>query len=368
MKPHTYLDFNASTPLRPKVKETIIASLESYGNPSSIHSFGRKSKAMIENARDVIANKIGVKPSQVVFTSGGTESNNFCLNAAIKSGKEILVSAIEHESIKRFYPAATLIEVDSDGVIRLDHLKELFSARKQGSVFVSVMLANNETGVIQPIQEIATLVRAHGSRMHCDAVTAFTKTPLDYISLGVDYISLSAHKIGGPKGIGALIVRTDEQLPAYLLGGGQEKGHRAGTENLLGIAGFAKAVEESKHDSWSAIADLRDRLEANILSYCPHAPIYGKSALRLPNTSLIGMPGVEAIKQIMAFDLEGYAVSAGSACSSGKIEPSKTLLASGFNPREAQEAIRISLGWNTTPDETDHFFLMWQHIYNRLKS
>ena len=365
MKELIYLDYNASTPLRPGVIGAMTECFQHFGNPSSIHGFGRKARACVESARDILAEKLDVIPAQVVFTSGGTEANNFCLRAALLEKRDVFISAIEHESIHQFAPNAKTIPVIPEGIIDLEKLDQHLAAAPFGKSFVSVMLANNETGICQPIKEVAAIVRRYQGRLHCDAVTAFTKLPFTYKELGVDYLSLSSHKIGGPKGAGALIVRSDEQLPSLILGGGQEKGHRAGTENVTGIVGFAQAIKEANNDPWNKIEEFRNALESTITRKYPSSSIYGKSIQRLPNTSTIRMPGVPALKQLLAFDLDGFALSAGSACSSGKAKPSHVLKAMGASEEECSQTIRVSLGWQTTKNEIEQFANAWLKVYER---
>ncbi len=357
------MDFNASTPLRPSVMKAMTEAMQHFGNPSSIHKFGRAARSLLDSARDVLAALFKVEPVQIIFTSGGTEANNMVIKAAKDS--IILMSAMEHESVDRSAQQAVKIPVLDTGIIDLEALKKLLSHYAGDKVLVSVMLANNETGVIQPVREIATVARQHGAKVHCDAVTAFTKIPFTYSELGVDYLSVSAHKIGGPKGCGALVVPLTEQLPALLHGGGQEKGHRAGTENILGIVGFAKAVEDSSNDNWEQVESYRNLLEDLILSEHQGVPIYGRQSQRLPNTCYMGMPGIATQTQLLAFDLEGFAVSSGSACSSGKVAPSHVLKAMGYDDGSATEAIRVSLGWTTTKEQMENFARAWLTLYKR---
>jgi cysteine desulfurase len=364
MNNHIYLDFNASTPLRPRVIATMTEAMQHFGNPSSIHKFGRSARACIESARDVVAAHLDITPSQIVFTSGGTEANNLIIKAHKKT---VLMSTIEHKSINRAVTEVIKIPVLPNGTINLEGLENLLSQQNSETTLMSVMLANNETGVIQPIQELARIAHQFDIKMHCDAVAAYTKIPFTYSSLGVDYLTVSSHKIGGPKGCGALIIPLDEQLPALIQGGGQEKGHRAGTENTTGIAGFAQAIHDSAQDNWSIVEAHRDWLEEFILNAYPEVPIYGKESKRLPNISFIGMPGVAAQKQVMTFDLEGFAVSSGSACSSGKVAPSHVLKAMGYGDQQASEATRVSLGWTTTKSEIEDFARAWLTLYERLK-
>ncbi len=347
-----YLDYNATAPLRKGVKRAMLEAFDHYGNPSSVHTLGRKARALIENSREIIADSVGVAPNQVIFTSGGTEANNLAL-----SNGPTLASAIEHESVAHLTNKTT--PVNKNGTLDLDAFKSSLMDKSQ----VAVMLANNETGVVQPINDVVKIANDYNASVHCDAVQAFGKISFNFVDLGVDTLALSAHKIGGPKGIGALIVRQGLQLPALIRGGGQERGARAGTENIIGVVGFAAAVELAPKDNWNKTSQLRDDMEEQLLQRSSTIPIYGKQSPRLPNTSCIGMPGVTSQTQVMAFDLAGICLSAGSACSSGKITASKVLQEMGATETEA--AIRVSLGWDTTAEEIEKFITVWSDLYKR---
>ena len=349
---YAYLDHNATSPLRPVAFDAMVEALNAGGNPSSVHRLGRAARARIDKARRQVADLVGAVPAEVVFTSGGTEANNI----ALRGHPRVLVSAVEHESVLKAVPDAERIPVDGNGLIDLAALERLLA---NGPALVSVMFANNETGVIQPIADAVRLARAAGTLVHCDAVQAAGKVPVDLHGLGVDYLSLSAHKLGGPTGVGALIVRGGAPLATDRFGGGQESWRRAGTENVSGIAGFGAAAEASRNGLDAA---LRDRLEASL-----PGRIHGAAAPRLPNTTCISMPGVKAETQVMAFDLAGVAVSAGSACSSGKVTRSAVLTAMGVEASEAETAIRISCGWNTVFDEIELLIAAWQGLYTRLR-
>ena len=349
---YTYLDHNATSPMRPVALDAMVEALQAGGNPSSIHRPGRAARARIDKARKQVAELVGALRGEVAFTSGGTEANNM----ALRGHKRVLVSAIEHESVLKTVPDAERIPVDGNGVIDLAALDRMLDGKP---ALVSVMFANNETGVIQPIAEVVRLARAAGALMHCDAVQALGKMPLDLHGLGIDYLSLSAHKLGGPTGVGALIVRNGAPFATDRLGGGQESNRRAGTENVAGIAGFGAATEASR-DGLDVVA-LRDRIEATL-----PGKVYGASAPRLPNTTCISMPGVKAETQVMALDLAGVAVSAGSACSSGKVTRSAVLTAMGVDPVEAETAIRISCGWNTVFEDIERLIAAWQGLYTRV--
>ncbi len=361
----TYLDWNATAPLRPEAAAAITAALAHCGNPSSVHRWGRTARQMVERARDAVAALIGAAPDGVVFVSGGTEANHLAL---LGSGRErILISAVEHSSVLQAAPNAERVAVDGNGIVDPARLAQLLAADKRPTI-VSVMLANNETGIIQPVADIARVAHQHGALFHCDAVQAAGKLPLAAADTGADLISLSAHKLGGPPGIGALVVVGNIELAAMIRGGGQERGRRAGSENLPGIAGFAAAAEAAS----AAIADyrrverLRDELEAAALAAVPDAVVIGAGVARLPNTTSLALPGVPAETQIIALDLDGVMVSAGAACSSGKVGPSHVLAAMGVPPEIADGTIRISLGWTTTEAEIAHFLDAWTALARRL--
>ncbi len=361
-----YLDHNATSPLRPVALEAMVAALRAGGNPSSVHNVGRAARGAIEKARRQVAGLVGALPSEVVFTSGGTEANNLALNGSGR--RRVLVSAVEHASVLKATANGEIVPVDRDGIVDLVALERLL-ARPNEPALVSVMHANNETGVVQPIAEVARLARAAGALVHCDAVQGAGKVPVDLHGLDVDYLSLSAHKLGGPTGVGALIVRAGTPLIADRVGGSQESNRRAGTENLAGIAGFgatAAAAQAELDRADGKIEALRDRLEAALLAIAPSAPVFGAGARRLGNTSCLSMPGVKAETQGMALDLAGVCVSAGAACSSGKVTRSPVLLAMGVDPAVADTALRVSLGWNTQPRDIDCLIEAWRDLYFRV--
>ncbi len=363
MESSVYLDYNATAPLRPEARTAMAAALDVCGNPSSVHAPGRAARRLVEDAREQVAALVGAAPSQVIFTSGGTEANNMALKGCGRD--RIIVSAIEHESVLRPAPDAEIAPVDGDGVVDAERLAARLG-RDGPPALVSVMLANNETGAIQPVAEIAALARDHGALVHCDAVQAAGKIAIDMAGLGVDLLTLSAHKLGGPPGTGALIAGDGVTLAPLIAGGGQERGRRAGTENVAGIAGFGAAAEAAAGlGGWPRIAALRDRLEARAGEAVPDLHIFGAAAPRLPNTSCLAMPGVRAETQVMALDLAGVAVSAGSACSSGKVEPSQVLLAMGAGEEAAANAIRVSLGWASESADVDAFLAAWADLHAR---
>jgi cysteine desulfurase len=362
----TYLDWNATAPLRPEARAAMVAALDLVGNPSSPHAEGRRARAAMEDARESVARLVGAKPSEVVFTSGGTEANN-----AVFAGEwtTVLVAGIEHDSV--LAPArasgAQIIElpVSSAGVVPADRAAGLMAgARGPGRSLLSLQLANNETGVLQPVTAIAKLAREHGQLVHTDAVQAAGRVPVDMRALGVDFLTLSAHKIGGPKGIGALVIREGATLPAFVRGGGQERRRRAGTEAVAAIAGFGAAAEAAQRDlsGMGRVRGLRERLEAEVLSLAPDAVIVAAEAERLPNTSSVALPGTAAETLVIALDLAGVAVSAGAACSSGKVGASHVLEAMGVATGIARAAIRVSLGWSSTEADVDAFIRAWAHV------
>jgi len=360
----TYLDYNATAPLKPAVVEAMSAALAETGNASSVHRFGRLARRAIETARGQVAALVGASQHQVVFTAGGTEANNLAL--AQHRSMRVLASAIEHESVLGAAGDAVVIPVDRDGRVDLNALERLLG-REGGPALVAVMLANNETGVIQPVADVARIAHGHGAFVHCDAVQAAGKIAIDFAALGVDTLALSAHKLGGPQGVGALVVADRVELQPMLRGGGQERGRRAGTENTAGIIGFGIAAELAARDieTISRLAGLRDEMEARLRRAAPESIVFGAAAPRLPNTSCIAMPGVAAETQVMALDLAGIAVSAGSACSSGKVKPSHVLAAMGAGDL-AGNAIRVSGGWRSAPEDFDRLVEGWTTLWARL--
>jgi len=374
MKPERiYLDWNATTPLRAEARAAMTAAFE-IGNPSSVHTEGRKARAVLDQAREQVAAAVGARPQDVIFTSGGTEANALALAPYIKNGAENLeraiISSVEHASVRaggRFSPERIeTIAVDRDGVIDLGHLETLLAGPP---ALVSVMLANNETGAIQPIAEVAELVHRSGGLLHVDAVQALGKIPFQISELGADFVTISAHKIGGPKGIGALILAPGITPPEPLLrGGGQEQGRRAGTENVIGIAGFGAAAQAAfagQAADMARVEKLRAKLEKILRQTCGIV-VFSESAPRLPNTTLFALPGLKAETAVIGFDLAGIAVSSGAACSSGKVQPSQVLQAMQIEPELVRGAIRISLGWETTEAEIERCGEVWQKLSGTL--
>jgi cysteine desulfurase len=361
MSAFAYLDHNATSPLRPAAFDAMVEALQAGGNPSSVHRSGRAARARVDAARRQVAKLVGARPTEVVFTSGGTEANNSALAGIGR--KRVLVSAVEHDSVLKAARGMEIMPVDGNGIVDLGVLEKSLSATAEPAV-VSVMFANNETGVLQPIADVVRLAHAAGALVHCDAVQGAGKVPVDLRGLGVDYLSLSAHKLGGPAGVGALVVRDGAPFVPDRLGGGQESNRRAGTENVAGIAGFGAAAAEA--NSGLATMEWRNRLETALLEIAPGVRVFGTAADRLPNTTCISMPGVRAETQVMAFDLAGLCVSAGAACSSGKVTRSAVLLAMGVEPAEAETAVRISFGWNTVSEDIERLIVAWQDLYIRV--
>lgn len=366
MRDAVYLDYNATAPIRPEVIDAMSAAMRRVGNASSVHAFGRQARGAVETARGEVAALVGAAPSRVIFTGSGTEANNLALRRA--GGERLLVSAGEHDSVlaAAAESGAERTALLGDGRIDLDALQSRLAADPRPAL-VSVMLANNETGVIQPLAEVAALARAHGALLHCDAVQAAGKIPVDMATLGVDLMSLSAHKIGGPQGVGALIVREGVEVTPLLRGGGQERRRRAGTENVAGLVGFGVAARLAREtlEGFAGLALFRDLLEREILALAPEARVFGREASRLPNTLCVSMPGVRAETQVMAFDLAGVAVSSGSACSSGKVAPSHVLAAMGVDEASAASALRISFGWASGPQDVERCLAAWSDLHHR---
>ncbi len=362
MKQTVYFDHNATTPVRAEVAEAVAGALALTGNASSVHTAGRQARQSVEQAREHIAELIGVSPAQIVFTGSGTEANNLVLRGT--DCTHVLASEIEHYSVLAAADNIELLPVDGDGVIDVAVLKSRLEDL-DGSALVSVMLANNETGVIEPAAEISRIAKEHGALIHTDAIQAAGKIKVDWVELGVDFISLSAHKIGGPQGIGALVMNEDIPLTSLIRGGGQERSRRAGTENVPGIVGFGAAAKLAAENLGKAneIGILRDHLELRVKEIAPDAEVFGESVERLPNTTCLTMPNIASETQVMKFDLTGIMVSAGSACSSGKVQTSHVLKVMGIVEDVASTAIRVSLGHGNTMDEVEHFVSQWREIY-----
>ena len=377
-----YLDHNATAPLRPEAKAAMLGALDATGNAQSVHAEGRRARGRIEAARKQIAKLVDCADSEIIFTSGGSESNALVLRGAIQGAADagqritrLIVSAIEHDSV---LANAALCEatnagirvihapVTAQGVIDLAELRRLLREGK-GRALISIMAANNETGVIQPIAEIVAEAKEAGALVHCDAVQAAGKIPFSFAKLGFDYATFSAHKIGGPQGVGALVARAGVPLASQIAGGGQERGNRAGTENVAAIAGFGAAAEAATRelDRIGSLQILRDNAERELCTLHPNAIVLGTAAPRLPNTICLAAPGMSAETLVIALDLDGFAVSAGAACSSGKVRQSHVLTAMDVEPALAQNAIRISFGQDTTADDLSAFAEAWARIVKR---
>ena len=379
MAERVYLDWNATAPLRPEAERALLEALALTGNPSSVHAEGRAARHLIEHAREEVAQLVAARPADVIFTSSGTEANMLALSPPIETMDErrprdrLFISAIEHASVRAGgrFPREAIedIPVDADGRVRLAALAE--AVAKASRPLVSIMLANNETGALQPIAEAAAIVHAAGGLLHVDAVQAAGRIACDIGALGADLLTLSAHKIGGLKGVGALVRgREDIHFPDPLIrGGGQERGARAGTENVAGIAAFgaAAAAARRQHASEAAhVLALRQALEEGLRVISPQAIIFAAGAERLPNTTLFALEGVKAETAIIALDLEGVAVSSGAACSSGKVQPSHVLAAMGVSPALVRGAVRVSLGWTTTKPDIERFLGAWRKVSGAL--
>jgi cysteine desulfurase len=379
MVERSYFDWNATAPLRPQAAEALREALAVPGNPSSVHAEGRAARRLVEEAREDVAALVAARPGDVFFTSSGTEANMLALTPVIQTADErrprekLLISAIEHSSVRtggRFpRDAVADVAVEADGRLDLAALADALSATSRP--LVSIMLANNETGVVQPIAQAAAIVHAAGGLLHVDAVQAVGRIACDINALGADLLTLSAHKIGGPKGVGALIrAREDIHFPEPLIrGGGQERGLRAGTENVAGIAAFgaaAAAVRRQGAAEAERMLALRNLLESGLKAVTPAAVIFGAQAERLPNTTLFAAEGMKAETAVISFDLEGIAVSSGAACSSGKVQPSHVLAAMGVSPALTRGAVRLSLGWTTTETDVERLLGAWRKLATAL--
>jgi len=377
MSERAYFDWNATAPLRQEARAVMVTTLGLTGNASSVHAEGRAARRLVEAAREQVAGLVGAEAKNVTFTSGATEANMLALTPAIEIGgrkslrDRLFVSAIEHPSVRSGgrFPADAVEELPMTGagVVDLHALRSAIARAERP--FVSVMLANNETGVIQPIADIAAIVHTANGVLHVDAVQGPGRVACRIGELGADLMSLSAHKLGGPQGAGALVSRGDIHIGEPLIkGGGQERGLRAGTENVAAIAGFgaAAAVSANQADA-TRMAGSRDRLEAGIKAILPEVLIFGESAPRLPNTTLFAVPGMKAETAIISFDLNGIAVSSGSACSSGKVQASHVLAAMGVEPSLAQGAVRVSLGWSTSESDIENLLNALTKVVSSLR-
>ena len=379
-----YLDHNATSRLRSEARAAMFAALDGVGNASSVHADGRAARARIEAARAEVGRLVGAAPRGVVFTSGATEAAALALHPAMEIGGRpkschvLLMNAVEHPAVLRGHrfagEAVEVLPVDGAGRLDLHALDEALTRHAAAGrrALLALMAANNETGVIQPVAEAARLVKAHDGVVFCDAVQAAGRLPLDMAALGVDFLSLSAHKMGGPPGAGALVAAgPDDRTPALIAGGGQERNRRAGTENGPAIAGFAAAARMANADlaaEASRLATLRDALEREVLASVPDAVVIAPGADRLPNTSMLTFAGLRAETLVIALDLAHVSVSAGSACSSGKVGASHVLAAMGVAAELAAGAIRLSLGWSSTRQDVDEAVAALQKVVPHLRS
>ncbi|MEE2610103.1 MAG: cysteine desulfurase family protein [Acidobacteriota bacterium] len=376
-----YLDHNATTPLDPSVTNAISDTLrDDFGNPSSVHHFGQRAKQLVDKARSAVASLIKAEPPEIVFTSGGTESDNLAIRGAADAMKStgrrhLITSAIEHEAVLNTIKAldrqgyqTTLLPVDANGIVSVEDLTRIINDK---TALVSVMHANNEIGTIQPITDLAEVAHKHGALFHTDAIQSVGKIPISVKALGADLLSLSAHKFNGPKGVGALWLKRGVRLTTVQTGGRHERNRRAGTENVPGLVGMGIASElaqqkltESKQD----FSTLRDLLEEGVLQEVPDAAINGQRNRRIPNTSNISFAGVEAESLLIALDLEGVAVSTGSACSSGTLEPSHVLRAMGLPSNRVQSSIRFSLGTSNNRADIERLISILPALVGRLRA
>ena len=372
-----YLDHNATTQIRPQVIAAMAATMSEVGNPSSVHQHGQRSRKAVEVSRAQIGRALSARPEDVVFTSGGTESVNLAINCVIAAGgvKRLIVSAIEHSAVAEFAEKSGLpveiLPVSTDGVAQLEWLARRLDAWNvdvDGVPFLALMLANNEIGTIQPVAKAAALLHAAGGLLLIDATQAVGKIPVDFAASGADYMAFSGHKFGGPQGAGGLIMACNAPSAAHHHGGGQEKGRRPGTENLAGIVGLGLAIELATQslEDFAALTSWRDEIVAGIRASAPDMVLLGEGAERLPNTISLAIPGWKRENQVMAMDLAGVSISAGSACSSGKVRGSKVGGALQLSPELAEAVVRISLGWNSTRDDVDALLLAWKQAYARV--
>jgi len=357
-----YMDYNATAPIVPGATQAIVDALACIGNPSSVHGMGRKARALMEDARDCVGAFVNVRSDWVFFTSGGTEADALAIKGC---GRErILVSSVEHAAVLNASEVVETLDVDANGIVLLDGLEDRLKNDSRPTL-VSVMAANNETGVIQPIAEIVEIAHRYDALVHCDAVQAVGKIDFDMQALGCDLISLSAHKMGGPQGVGALVKRPEIKLQAQISGGGQERSLRGGTENLIGIVGFGAAAKEKTN--FMRVKALRDDLETQIKGLSDDIIIFGETVDRLPNTSFFALRGLTSERQVMALDLAGVMISSGSACSSGKVKASHVLAAMGVGDEYANSAIRVSLGWDSHKDDIDKFVQAYAKLVERVQ-
>ena len=376
-----YLDHNATTPVDPVVAEAMTRALtDLFGNPSSVHYYGQQAKAVLDEARTAVAALVGAEPAEVVFTSGGTEADNFAIRGAAEAlehtgRKHLISSGLEHEAVLNTFKAlarrgwrTSMVPLDASGIVSPGRLREVIT---DDTALVSVMHANNEIGTIQPVVELAEIAHAHGALFHTDAVQSAGKIPVNVRTLGADLLGVSAHKFYGPKGVGALWIKRGVRLLPTSTGGKQERSRRGGTENVPGIVGMGAAAAQAKKKltaEGARLAALRDRLENGILAAVPNTDVNGARDMRVPNTTNISFARVEAESLLIALDLEGIAVSTGSACSSGTLEPSHVLRAMNLPSHRAQNSIRFSLGASNTDEQIDRVIAVLPGIVKKLRS
>lgn len=361
-----YLDYNATAPIRAEAIDAAVAAMRAVGNASSLHFFGRSARTRVEDAREQVAALVGVRSAQVIFNAGATEGNNTILSGY--QDKIVFIGATEHPSVTEAAPHAKRIPVTKDGLIDLVAFEKMLS--EETTALVSVQLVNSETGVIQPIDKIAALAKSRGASVHCDAVQAAGRFLIDFKSLGIDYMTLSAHKFGGPQGAGALIFREGLQIPKFMRGGGQEKRQRAGTENVAAIAGFgvaAKIAREELEQYRTHTGALQKVLESGLRAAANDIIIVGEAAPRVLNTTALIVPGASAETVLMAMDLEGISISSGSACSSGTFKPSHVLTSMGYGDDAAKCALRFSYGYATTEPEIHSALAAFSRVLKRIR-
>ncbi len=358
-----YMDHNATTPVCAAAYSAALGAMSACGNPSSVHACGRAARRILDDARESLAALTGARPENVIFTSGGTEANN----QALLGHGSVCASAVEHASVLNARPDARIIPVDGDGVVGLDALRALLGGRDRPDM-ISIMLANNETGAIQPVAEAAEIAKSFGVLVHCDAIQAVGRIPVDMTALGVDALTVSAHKMGGLPGSGALIVADGFEPRTLINGASQERGRRSGTENLPGVAALGAAAATADLDAFAALAPLRDRFEDELKARAPEARILSADAKRLANTSCFAAPGLPADTQVMALDLAGVAVSAGSACASGAAGASRALAAMGVPDDIARCAVRVSLGPGSDESAIELYFQAWDELRTRAQA
>jgi cysteine desulfurase len=371
LAPKIYLDYNATTPILPEAKKAMMAVLDMPMNASALHSWGQQAKRLINQAHRTIGDYSDAHPDRIFMTSGGTEANNWVLKAL--PWNHIFISATSHDSIYKGSENFLEVPVDTQGLLELEHLEKMLKSASEDSSLslLSFVHAHNESGVIQPTEDLVALAKKYGVFVHADTTQSLGKIPFSFTKMDVDFATISAHKVGGPQGVGALIVKDPSRLMPLIKGGGQEKGHRSGTENVAGILGFAEALKSYPHDHMSTLRKWHETMEKDLFNFAKHHQnplyIYGAEGERLPNTTCLSMPFVESATQVMRFDLAGIAVSMGSACSSGRTQVSRSLGHMGPNKDMAKTAIRVSSGWNSKEEDFKTFSDVWKKIYLDLK-